>query len=88
MAARKPKRRHKKVARGSKTPARKVAAVHKRAVSLQKRVAKEILGPVERVGESVVVAARRLWLSADSLLSTRGGSGRRPKRKTRPMVSR
>ena len=88
MAARKPKRLHEKVTRARKVPARKVPAVRKRAVSLRKRVAKELLGSIEKAGESVVVAARHLWLSAEGLLPTRGGSTRKPRRKTRIKASR
>jgi hypothetical protein len=83
MAAKKSKRREKKAASSKKAPARKAAVGRKRVTGFEKRIAKELLGPIERAGESVVVAARRLWLSAESLLATRGGSRRKPKRKTR-----
>ena len=88
MAAKKSTRREKKASRGTKARARKVAMVRKRLAGFEKSVAKEFLGPIERAGESVVDAARRLWLSAESLLATRGGSRRKPKRKTRIKASR
>ena len=80
MAARKTKRREKKAARSKKTSVRKAAVGRKRLRGFEKHVAKELLGSIERTGESVVVAARRLWLSAESVIAAQGASRRKPRR--------
>jgi hypothetical protein len=88
MAAKKAKRRKKKAASGKKVPARKLAMGRKRAAGSKKHVAKElVLGPLERAGEATVDAARRLWLSAESLVTSQVTSLRRSARKARAKVS-
>ena len=89
MAAKKTKRREKKAVSGKKAPARKVAMGRKRVAGFKKHVTKELaLGPIERVGENLVHAARRLWLSAESLVTSQVASVRRSVRKVRTKVSR
>ena len=69
MAARKSKRREKKAANSKKVPAQKLAMGRKRAAGLKKHGAKQrSLSSLGRAGEATVDAARRLWLSAESLL--------------------
>ena len=84
MAARKAKRQGKKAANSKKAPARKAATGRKRAAGLKKQVA----SPPERAGEVTVDAARRLWLSAESLVTSQVASPRRSVRKARTKVSR
>jgi hypothetical protein len=88
MAAKKSMRRAKKVTSSKKAPARNAAKARERVTAFEKRVAKELLGPIERAGESAVGAARRLWLSAESLLAKRDGSTRKSRRKTGTKASR
>ena len=85
MAARKVRRRAKKAAR--KNPPARKAAGRKTVAGFGKHAAKELaLGPLERAGESLVDAARRLWLSAGSLVAS--GSLRRSTRRAKAKDSR
>jgi hypothetical protein len=89
MAAKKTKRREKKAASSKKAAARKVAMGRKRASGFGRRAAKELsLGRLERPGETVAAAARRLWLSAESLVTSQVASVLRSVRKARTKVSR
>jgi hypothetical protein len=70
-----PAKRTKRVA--SKVTARKHVSRKTRGMGVadqtgfRKAAAKELtLGPLERAGESIVDAARRLWLSAQSLVTS------------------
>jgi hypothetical protein len=83
MPARKQRRRSKKVTSRKPTPAKKSVMADRKVARSKKEAAKElVLGPLERAGESIADAARRLWLSAESLVASRGGSGRKGKAKT------
>jgi hypothetical protein len=70
----------KKIKRASsKMTARKNVSTKKRAMGVakltgfRKAAAKELTeGPLEKSGESIVDAARRLWLSAQSLVTSLG----------------
>ena len=88
MTAKKSVRREKRAAHGKKAPARKVPMGRKRLVAFEKHVARELLGPIESAGESVVVAARRLWLSAGYVVTARAAAPNRSMRKARTRVSR
>ena len=88
MATKNTKRREKKAASSKKATARKVATGRKRVGGPNKRAAKKhALGPIERAGEDVVNAARRLWLSAESVVTSRVASVRKSVRKARAKVS-
>jgi hypothetical protein len=89
MPAKKAKRREKKAASSKKAPARKATMGRKRVSGFKKQVAKELtVSPFERAGEATVDAARRLWLSAESLVTSQVVSLRRSVRKVRTKVSR
>ena len=82
-------RRKKKAASGKEAPAQKAVMTRKRAAELKKRTAKKLaLGPMERADYGLVNAARRLWLSAESMATPQVAPPRKPTRKTRTRVSR
>jgi hypothetical protein len=89
MAAKKTKHREKKAASSKEAPARKVAMGRNRAAGFGKHAAKELsLAPLERPGETVADAARRLWLSAESSVTSQVPSIRGSVRKARTKGSR
>jgi hypothetical protein len=76
MAAKKIKRR------AVKAPAPKAAVGRKKVVAFKRHSARKLaLGPLERAGEATVDAARRLWLEAESLVTSRTASLRKSIRK-------
>jgi hypothetical protein len=87
MPARKRKGRSKKVRSRKSAPPQKSAREQRKVPRFKKMAAKElVLGPLEKAGGSIVDAARRLWLSAGSLVASgvrsTGGSRRKGKAKT------
>ena len=58
-----------------------VAKKTKRASSKAKAAPKELTLPLEKPGDIVVDDARRLWLSAHSLVTSPGATRRKPGRK-------
>jgi hypothetical protein len=74
----------------SKVTARKHGSTQKRGMGVAaqtgfgEHVARELtLDPLQRPGESVVDAARRLWLSAQSLVTSPGVTRRKSRREGR-----
>jgi hypothetical protein len=89
MSARKRKGRSRKATSRSSAPTQKSALGGRSVARSKKMAAKElVLGPLQKPGQSIVDAARRLWLSAETMIAQGVRSTGRLRRKRRAKTPR
>jgi hypothetical protein len=88
MAAKRAGRRRNKTTRTKKVP-QKVSTGRRKVATFKKHTANKLsLGSIEEAGDAAIAAARRLWLSAESLVGSQVSSLRRSAHKARSKLSR